>query len=393
MIGLRSLSYWSLAPLVIAIVSPARAADPVGSVTILKAPEGGIQPQAAIDGEGVIHLIHFRGDPAGGDLFYSRFEVGRDHPSDPIRVNSQPGAAVAAGTIRGGQIALGRGGRVHVAWNGSRRARPENPIEGVPMLYTRLDPNSGRFEPQRNLMRRTSGLDGGGTVAADREGNVYVGWHGREPSAPEGEAGRRFYLARSDDDGATFAPERPTFERSTGACACCGTRAFVDGKGVLHALYRAATDVTERDTILLRSRDRGRSFDGLVLDPWTIGTCPMSSMAMAEGPEGVVIAAWETEGQIFFCRIDPESGEPSHPISPPGEGGRKHPSVAVNARGETILVWAEGTGWKRGGALAWQVFDPSGRPTAGSGRIAGGIPTWGLATVVARPDGGFAIIH
>jgi hypothetical protein len=63
------------------------------------------------------------------------------------------------------------------------------------------------------------------------------------------------------------------------------------------------------------------------------------------------------------------------------------------ARGETILVWAEGTGWQKGGTLAWQVFDRSGRPTEMKGRVEGGIPTWGLATVVARPDESLLIIH
>ena len=111
-----------------------------GGVTVLKTPDGGIQPQAAIDARGVIHLIYFKGDPAAGDLFYVRREPGKEGFTAPIRVNSQPGSAIAMGTIRGGQIALGKGGRVHVAWNGSRGARPKTPAGGSPMLYTRSDP-------------------------------------------------------------------------------------------------------------------------------------------------------------------------------------------------------------------------------------------------------------
>src|SRR5205823_7825571 len=117
----------------------------------------------------------------------------------------------------GAQVALGRGGRVHVAWNGSGRARPANPIVGAPMLYARSNKERTAFEPQRNLMRKTYHLDGGGSVAADREGNVYVGWHGRAEAAPEGEKGRRFFVARSTDDGETFAPEEPALSRETGA--------------------------------------------------------------------------------------------------------------------------------------------------------------------------------
>ena len=35
--------------------------------------------------------------------------------SVPIKVNSLPGSAIAAGNIRGAHIAIGRNGRVHVA--------------------------------------------------------------------------------------------------------------------------------------------------------------------------------------------------------------------------------------------------------------------------------------
>jgi hypothetical protein len=49
-----------------------------------------------------------------------------------LRVNSQQGSAIAAGAIRGAHLAVGRNGRVHVAWNGSstgptaRSAQPGN---------------------------------------------------------------------------------------------------------------------------------------------------------------------------------------------------------------------------------------------------------------------------
>jgi hypothetical protein len=66
--------------------------------------------------------------------------------------------------------------------------------------------------------------------------------------------------------------------------------------------------------------------------------------------------------------------------------------VAFNARGEMIVAWTEGTGWERGGALAWQVYDRAGKPTGERGRVDGGIPVWGLPAVVGT-DRGFTIIH
>ena len=118
----------------------------------------------------------------------------------------------------------------------------------------------------------------------------------------------------------------------------------------------------------------------------------MSSEALVEGPKGDVWAAWETTGQVYFGRV--EAGAIGQIISAPGEGkDRKHPALAVNARGEALLAWTEGTGWNRGGALAWQVHSPSGEPTGEKGRLTGDIPVWGLATAVPRPDGGFTLIH
>jgi hypothetical protein len=370
----------------------ADAADPPGRVAILRTPDGGIQPQAVVDDAGVVHLIYFKGEPSGGDLFYVRSTPGTTEFSKPVRVNSQPGSAIALGTIRGGQLALGRDGRVHVAWNGPQKAVPANPIKGAPMLYTRLNGEEGVFEPQRNLMRRSFYLDGGGSIAADKKGNVFVAWHARSEDAPAGEAGRRLWVARSRDDGVTFADEAPALEAATGACACCGTKALVDRRGTLYVLYRAAKASVERDMMLATSRDHGAHFQAASLQPWPVSTCPMSSESLFDTPLGVV-SAWETKGQIAYARVDPQSLVASPPTSPPGGGNRKHPAIAANTYGDTIVVWAEDTGWQRGGSLVWRIFDRSGRATREMGRVSDGIPVWSLPAVVALPDGTFVIFH
>jgi len=118
----------------------------------------------------------------------------------------------------------------------------------------------------------------------------------------------------------------------------------------------------------------------------------MSTMTLVQGPTSVA-AAWDTDGQIYFTTIKPGTTEFTKPQAAPGAGkGRKHPALSVNAQGETLLVWTEGTGWQKGGALAWQVFDKAGKPTAEKGRVERAIPVWGLPTVVAT-EAGFTIIH
>src|SRR6478752_3906905 len=161
-------------PLFCIAANPASAAEP--AVHIIRTPDGGVQPDAVLDAQGVLHAVYLKGDTAACDVFYVKRPAGETRFSTPLRVNSQPGSAVAAGSIRGAQLSLGRNGRPHVAWNGSGRTQPKSP-DGVPMLYTRLNDAGDGFEPQRNLMTATTTLDGGGSVAADARGNVYVIWH------------------------------------------------------------------------------------------------------------------------------------------------------------------------------------------------------------------------
>jgi len=247
--------------LVVTLTQAAVAAD---RMTVLQTPNGGIQPQAVADAKGTLHLIYFKGETGAGDLFYVRREVGKDRFSTPIRVNSRPGSAIATGTVRGGQIALGKGGSVHVAWNGSGKAKAS---EG--MFHARLNDVGTAFEGQRNLMRDTSVLDGGGTVAADVAGNVYVAWHAVK-TGDRGEENRQVWVARSTDEGKTFAKETPAWAEPTGACGCCSTRAFADSGGSVYLLYRSANAGVNRDIYLLASRNNGTSFQSAVVHKWKV---------------------------------------------------------------------------------------------------------------------------
>lgn len=359
-------------------------------VILVRTPNGGIQPQAVVDDKSTLHLIYFAGDPSAGDIFYVRKRPGEAGFSAPIRVNSQPGSGIAIGTIRGAQLAVGRNGRVHVSWMGSKTAQPRGPARATPMLYARLNDEKTAFEPQRNVMQFAVGLDGGGSVAADDEGNVYVAWHGR--GKVEGEAHRRVWLAQSTDEGKTFSREVAVNGENTGACGCCGMRAYTDRKRNVYLLYRTATQGVHRDMELLVSKDKGRRFEATRLDGWEIGTCPMSTASIAEGYGGA-IAAWETAGQVYFAEAGDRAGKAELPIAAPGAGGgRKHPVAVNNRRGETLLVWAEGTGWKKGGAVAWQVFNDQSKPSESHGQ-ASGLPVWSLPSACVDSEGDFTIIY
>src|SRR5947209_1584406 len=145
-------------------VTSARAAAPTPRVRIMRVPDGGVQPQVMVDSKGTVHLIYLHGDPQHTDIFYIRSSDGGDTFSKPLRVNSQPGSAIAMGTVRGAHLAVGRQVCVHVAWMGSGQAEPKAPQDASPMLYSRLSDDGKTFEPQRNLIRQHAGLDGGGSI-------------------------------------------------------------------------------------------------------------------------------------------------------------------------------------------------------------------------------------
>jgi hypothetical protein len=371
-----------------------RSAGP--QIQVMRVPGGGIQPDVAVDRAGLMHVVYLAGVPAAADVFHARSPDGGKTFTPPVRVNSQDGSAIATGTIRGAQMALGRDGRVHVAWNGSSTARPAalpNPVTGragAPMLYSRLNRDGTAFEPQRNLVTRTTDLDGGGSIAADDHGRVYVAWHGTPADGVGGESARQAWIARSIDDGGTFEREQAVSDRETGACGCCALRVFArpDGAAV-HLLYRAATAGEQRDIFSLVSRDHGATFSGSRLQPWKIAACPMTSMSIAGGPQ--LLGAWETDGQVSFKALDTDAAA----IAPaPGEpdSRRKHPRLASGRDGSVLMVWTEGTAWGRGGALAWQMFGADGRPAGEHGRLAG-LPAWSFAAVAPSATGGFTILY
>jgi len=369
-------------------LTPGFGAEAVPAISVVRLPDGAVQPQLAVDRLGRTHVVYLRGAAAQSDLFYT--QLGADGRfTSPIQVNTQRGSAVATGTIRGGHIAIGQNERVHVAWHGSSLAPAVG--DGAPVLYTRMNDAGTGFELERNVVGQAAGLDAG-TLAADPAGHVYVVWHAGSPGS-KGEAARRVWVARSSDNGRTFEPERAVSDPALGACGCCGIGAIAHRTAGLQILFRSAIDNTHRDTHLLTSHDGGEHFTATKLQDWNIAACPMSSYSLA-AVAGDVYAAWETDGQIYWTRVrgGRVGGSPAISRAPGAARNRKHPTIAANVRGDVLLAWTEGTGWNKGGAVAWQRFNTRGVAVDDIGH-ATGVPVWSLAAAAPRPDGGFVIVY
>lgn len=360
-----------------------------GRVSFWRLPNGGIQPQTAVDSKGNAHIIYFKngGAEGVGNLYYVRMTANSSSASEPIRINNKENSAGSMGTVRTAQLAIGKDDRVHVVWNGLG-PKGSNGYPTTYQAYTRLNDAGTAFEPQRDVMTWAKGLDGGGSVAADKTGNVYVTWHALANAKDE--AGRAVFITHSSDNGATFTRETQANPEPTGACACCGMRAYVDSKGILYILYRAAGNKVNRDTMLLVSRDQGKTFSEQLLDRWKIGGCPMSTYSLYEINSGI-LASWETKDRIYFGSINPLDLSMSSPVEIAGSS-QKHPFITAASNGQALLVWTEGTGWQRGGSLNWQLNDKDGKLLT-SGKKQDAIPVWGLSTAYAKRDGSFVIVY
>ncbi|MEO6708372.1 MAG: hypothetical protein ABI054_10050, partial [Planctomycetota bacterium] len=242
------------------------------------------------------------------------------------------------------------------------------------------------FEAERDVIEVHHGLDGGGAVAADGAGNVYVVWHAPGDGG-KGEQARQVWVACSSDDGSSFAKEIRVSSGEFGVCPCCGLGALALDDGGLAIVYRCAKNQDERDTTLLLRKNAGAPFEVRKLDSWRVPACVMSSASLARGPHGA-FAAWETQGKVRFAALDEKSAHAPDAST----RNRKHPSIALNAAGDLVIAWTDDIGWDRPGTLAWQRFGADGGMTDGA-VDAGAVPTWSLSSVVALPDGRFVVFH
>jgi hypothetical protein len=99
-------------------------------------------------------------------------------------------------------------------------------------------------------------------------------------------------------------------------------------------------------------KDKGAAIK--VLDDWRIAMCPMSSVSLMPVAQ-TLRAAWENDGQIVTGFMDSPVA-----FQKVGPKNAKHPALAQNAKGQTVIVSVLGAGWAKAGHLHWDVLDKKG---------------------------------
>ena len=377
--GMRWIFGWCL--LLVGLQAESANQPPVDLIPM---PDRGVQPQVQVAPSGVIHLVYHKGEPGEGDLFYVRMKPDLGEWSTPIQVNQLPHSVVATGTVRGHQLAVAHDGTVHVIWFGNKHwqePKSEPSYAASPLMIATLPAGQEAFNPEKNLLSWTQYLDGGGSLAVDRRGAVFVAWHGRGDSKLEGEQGREIFMSVSIDGGKTFSREQAVSKTPQGVCSCCGMRIYVDPQDGVHMLYRGLEGTT-RPMVHLHSTDRGKTFAYRLFDSWDIQACPMSLVSMAHDANGVAWIANEWESSIRLHRQLPNQAWVSQ-TPQDGAWKGKHPWIAMGADGQVLLSWADGAGWGKGGQLRWALINAEGQ-TVFQNEAASSIelPVWSFASAV-----------
>lgn len=377
---------------------------------VMRVPDGGKDPQAVVAADGTVHLVFWKGDEKGGDLFYAMRAADAAEFGKAVRVNAEAGAVGATEGARGAQIAVSNK-FVHVVWNGGQKAKLRAPApsgmaaaETSPVLYARADRSGSAFEAEKMVSTASYGIDGGPAVTADADGAVCVVWHGWAKDAKEpDEATRRVFVARSGDDGKTFAAEEPATDEKSGASKSSAIAAKIGADGSLGILYRRCRNGLERDSIFLHAPAGQKKFVPLVLARWQTEECPKSTGSAIDGPNGSLLLAAEAEDGLEIAVFDLEkldrrnlsyvTRDEGASEGPGAHGRQEHPSIALAEDGRVAAAWVELEPEKKVAALHWQIFDPRGRRVPGAAGKVDGASLTSRVAVLAEKDGTFTVLY
>ncbi|HEX8281959.1 MAG TPA: sialidase family protein [Pyrinomonadaceae bacterium] len=327
---------------------------------------------AVATAEGGAVYVAWVGHGAGreADVWLARFDREGRRENDPARVNPSAGGASA---WRGDppQVAVADDGTVYVSWT-ARAAETGH----ATTLYLSASRDGGRsFDPPVKVNDDAGAcVHGMHSLAVGRGGRVYLAWldernvvrhdahknHGgaakggdssgakKASAGVHGEQNREVFFAASADGGRTFSPNRRV---ASEACPCCKTALAVSPDGRVHLGWRQVLPGDFRHIAVASSADGGATFGAAVVvsdDRWELRGCPVSGPALAAGDGGSLRVLWYTAG---------EAGRPGLYSSESDDGGRTFaPRRLVkdgNLRGTPMLL-----GDGRGGLFA--VFEGAG---------------------------------
>jgi len=309
---------------------------------------------AGSDGSAYVAWVeHQKG--GGGELRLTRLDAEGAPAGEAARVNPEPGVAKA---WRGDAptVAVGPDGAVYVGWTARVEGAPH-----ATALYLSVSHDGGRSfgAPVRVDDDTRPNEHGMHSLAVGRDGRVYVAWldgRGTPPAMTMGaeahskgmaEPNREVYFAYSADGGRTFSRNRRV---ATEACPCCKTSLAVGEGGRVYLGWRQVLPGELRHIAVASSADGGETFsDPTVVsdDRWEINACPVSGPALAASGDAGLRVLWYTEGQAgpagLYTSESQDGGRTFTPRRAVAEGGvRGTPQLLPDGRGGLVAVYDDG---------------------------------------------------
>lgn len=371
-----------LASLFIAFVSTVALAEPTVSVTPL--PEKAFVPDVAVAADGTVHLVYAQGDHA---WYMQSTDDGKTFTA-PVAVNSTGKVELRMGE-RGPKIALGKEGAVQIVWL-DRWA----PGVKTQVRHARSTDGGKSFAAVTQVSVKP-GMDGV-TMAADPAGNVIAFWHMADPPQNEVKDGHWIYLARSSDNGESFAaPERLQLKGVKDlACSMCMMRARIAADGNVYLAFRTAEE-NIRDFYVLKSKVQENAFTPIRVnqDNWYIETCPMCGPEMTIDAKGDAYYAFMTKHKVYWSVL-PAGGAAfqQHVQTPANQEDEIYPAAISNGRGDVLMVWQVGPmAVGKRATVHWALYRQDGTYTGRTAEL--GVTDSGTkATAFADRNGDFHIV-
>jgi hypothetical protein len=320
-------------------------------------PEGvnAAEPSVAAAADGSVYVAWVaHGSGKEADVFVARFDAAGKRAGEPVRVNPRAGEATAwRGDPPG--VAVAADGSVYVVWTARAGTTPH---ATTLFLSTSRDRGKSFAAPVKVNDDARECVHGMHSLAVGRDGRVLVAWldernagahasmqHDGGASKPgaqtdsmkagsgHGEQNRELYFAASTDGGRSFSKNRLV---ASEACPCCKTALAASADGRVYVGWRQVLPGDFRHIAVAASSDGGASFAAPTVvsdDRWELQGCPVSGPALAAGERGSLRVLWFTAG---------EAGRPGLYDAESSDGGRTFAPRRVvregNLRGTPVLL-------------------------------------------------------
>lgn len=276
----------------------------------------------------------------GGQLHVSHSDDRGKTFSAPVAVNSTPEHIAGDGENR--PKILVRNGIVYVSWTQAL----DKPMTGHIRFSRSLDggktfspPATVNDDPQIISHRFEA-------MGVNDRGQVALAWLDKRDLAAAQKEGRPYtgaavYYAVSDDNGATFRPNRKLADHS---CECCRVALATEPDGVPVVFWRHIYGKNIRDFALARLDEKPVPARA-THDDWQVDGCPHHGGAISIGPDGVYHLVWFNNGPERHGLFYGSSSDHGQTFSIPYAFGNEnaqagHPDVM--SLGQKIFVaWKE----------------------------------------------------